>query len=99
MSEYYTPGPWWFSECVDGSFDVGEGDVALARVSKRRITDGHYGSEGDVRANARLMAMSPQLLETLETVLEFWTSGVECGPKSAVAKRARELVGKTKGTR
>ena len=64
MSEQHTPGPWTFDNeiefiCTDASLH-GEwyGDWAVARVNIIRA---------EAKANARLIAAAPDLLEALES--------------------------------
>lgn len=60
MTEY-TPGPWSFTE-DDGS-GVRSGDFWITGLI-------HIQNEGDWRANGRLIAAAPELLEAVQFALD-----------------------------
>ena len=97
----HTPGPWelrgWSVKCPTNNFRVariGEADKAL-----RQFGD-YEDMEAECRANARLIAAAPELLEACQTVL----AGIERGlPIDAdtvnglVVARLRTAIDKAKG--
>ena len=56
----FTPGPWTVTHDLD-SYYVVSGSVALAEVS--RFSDDGGPTDTEQRANARLIAAAPELLE------------------------------------
>lgn len=90
----HTPGPW---ANVEGAYFINArsaaGVVADIRIAGGRITD-------EDRANARLIAAAPDLLDMCERLLGFaWhygsTSGVTAG--EAMLAKAKALIAQAKG--
>ena len=80
----HTPGPWKFGERLLGSSLV----VALAPAL------GLAGGRDEQRANARLMAASPELADALEDVLASPDCNLPPGP---VLDRALAALKKARG--
>lgn len=98
----HTPGPWKYHEELGAQFSmVGNSDYVVAGIPNETWT----GCEDDLpiqRANARLIAAAPDLLEALETAAshvcsllcpsvkrtgEEWTHSKECEQvRAAIAK-------------
>lgn len=92
----YTPGPWWFSQRDEqGRFDIGRGDYVLFCSTGGPLPKDLIGAE---RANARLIAAAPDLLEALKECLASldringWGSFV-----SPDRLHAREAIAKAEG--
>ena len=96
----FTPGPWQIEDCTPGEstgvrFEVGTKDSVIART-----TDGWK----EARANARLIAAAPELLEQcreFEKCLTFYHGTNENTAISALAKenrdKLREVLAKVDG--
>jgi hypothetical protein len=90
----HTPAPWWFSENADEGFDIGQGDVSFAEVRKNKSHSIGFGvfDKGDPRANARLIAAAPDLLQALKRIVagvpDTWIGVIEA--KAAIAKATGE---------
>lgn len=82
----HTPGPWEVKE-LDDIFIRSEANRGICKI----VDNGQYLPWAESQANAKLIAASPELLKTLETILEFcdvpinqeWLRS-QC--KSAIAK-------------
>lgn len=85
----HTPGPWAYRPSNDGHFIAGAGENSgyLAEVRQCR-------SKQDIRADARLIAAAPELLESLQSVLN------RCLDSQGLAdayKQARAAIAKATG--
>lgn len=98
----YTPGPWFAvvngfgSNCVGAfGFDTDDGTQLLANVREYGTID-----FSTAKANALLIAASPDLLEALERCLNFIenTEG-EMGETLQCGDKARTAIAKAKGER
>lgn len=82
MSEY-TKGPWRVWEMKGGVWCICEPNKSTRHSHFAEVRVGNmWGEEG--KANARLMAAAPDLLEALEMMLEFPNTG----PATDAAKKA-----------
>jgi hypothetical protein len=79
-----TPGPWLIAGVTD-RIDDGYGDgrfvyaldaeSATNRFSACVQNDNHKASDEELRANARLIAAAPDLLEALKSLVGQWENG------------------------
>ena len=78
MTGQHTPGPW-VADCEEGSFGVfaEEDGREIARLHDKNgnfpqssFADTQYLYDGQHEANARLIAVAPEMLEMLEQVAE-----------------------------
>ena len=71
MNAQHTPGPWEFEESVNGGFDITatRHDNGRPCVIAAREQWGSYAKTS--KANGRLIAAAPELLEALEGVLPY----------------------------
>lgn len=67
----HTPGPWIFTDC-EKSFNHGLKPTCLITASEKQIAEfswnndgAHFPKKEESKANARLIAAAPQLLEAL----------------------------------
>ncbi|MBK9058109.1 MAG: hypothetical protein IPL82_09865 [Elusimicrobia bacterium] len=83
MNSKHTPGPWNFSK--DGAEIFPEtgpnGYVELCRVVGPWDGSKFY-DKGTAKANARLIAAAPEMLEALKSWLQFW----DAMPKGQLGK-------------
>jgi len=91
----FTPGPWQIEDCTPGEntglrFEVGTKDSVIART-----TDGWK----EARANARLIAAAPELLEQCREFEKCLTHLINCGDFSQAGRREklREVLAKVEG--
>ena len=93
----HTPGPWAHGQqgCESGWIEITAADdrnpVACATPAKPGTAEERRDAE--TRANARLIAAAPELLEALQELLAS-VEGVPCGPeakcRAAIAKATGE---------
>ena len=85
----HTPGPWAYRPSNNGHFIAGTGENSgyLAEVRQCR-------SKQDVRADARLIAAAPELLESLQSVLN---SCLDSQGLADAYKQARAAIAKVEG--
>ena len=90
-----TPGPWMIEDCTPGEstglrFEVGTKDSVIART-----TDGWE----EARANARLIAAAPELLEQCREFEKCLTHLINSGDSGADLERdkLREVLAKVEG--
>lgn len=85
----HTPGPWAYRPSNNGHFIAGTGENSgyLAEVRQCR-------SKQDVRADARLIAAAPELLESLQSVLN---SCLDSQGLADAYKQARAAIAKATG--
>jgi len=91
----HTPGPWQIEDCTPGEstglrFKVGTKDSVIART-----TDGWK----EARANARLIAAAPELLEQCKLFEKVLTHLINSGDSGADLERdkLREVLAKVEG--
>jgi hypothetical protein len=81
----HTPAPWFAVLYGDGSDTVICKDQAgMHRIAFMAIPGTKFGNErrnswGEIRANARLIVASPELLAEAEANLEAWENVLELG--------------------
>lgn len=75
LTAKHTPGPWTLKPAEDGEFrEPGNGDAAV--VGSNLVSPGIvWQNDEEGRANARLIAAAPELLEALEAVQAELDSG------------------------
>lgn len=105
----YTPGPWFTGEPHFGRYSIYSEHSAggvRCRQGRQSICIAHYEGKGGsktyhdmFKANARLIAAAPELLEALELVVEHWTKQFERGGHLAPewCKKARSAIAKATG--
>lgn len=100
----HTPGPWWFSDNGDNSFDIGAADYVHARASLSHSIPGAKGfyDAGHTKAHARLIAASPDLLAALircEQVLYNYRMNhdAENNPFNKAQEQAFEAIARATG--
>jgi hypothetical protein len=97
MKEKHTPGPWRMSDCGDWSASHdGYGATCYSGVKDQTgavvaIAVAHdpepFDSDPDPRANARLIAAAPDLLESLQyAIKQVPELGTVPGIRDAIAK-------------
>ncbi|GGD11873.1 hypothetical protein [Aureimonas glaciei] len=90
MSADYTPGPWCIAHRKGVLAVRGAATEHVAQISSVfQIGYGPTSSE-EAKANARLIAASPELLEALQSVMAEWRDGygLKCAEqcRAAIAK-------------
>lgn len=73
----HTPGPWAEKECVGEVIEIRAGcpSYPIATMNRDKAPFKTKGSEEREKANARLIAAAPELLDACETALNAL-----CGP-------------------
>jgi hypothetical protein len=96
----YTPGPWFAvvngfgSNCVGAfGFDTDDGTQLLANVREYGAID-----FSTAKANARLIAASPDLLEALEEICREYDPSDGSANGQMMFDIARAAIAKAKGT-
>ena len=90
----FTPGPWQIEDCTPGEstglrFEVGTKDIVIART-----TDGWK----EARANARLIAAAPELLEQCKLFEKVLNELVVMGEVDIEERdKLREILAKVEG--
>lgn len=81
MTAQHTPGPWnvsgqpiEFDEAI-----VADGPIAIARLPRA----GQAALNGQMGANARLIAAAPDLLDALQYIVNWQTSPDKWNPETA----------------
>ena len=95
MSTQHTPGPW----SVDAMGNVWSADTKVCEMSEHPvIMSGCYREKTDDehRANARLIAAAPEMLEALKMSLKIG-DGCSRGFLNEVQKQARAAIAKATG--
>jgi hypothetical protein len=89
---------WYIEGCVSmGNLDVFATDKALGDYRVCMIDcDNEALSDGDIVANARLIAAAPDLLAALEDMLNLTLDEDDIAVSSRIAK-ARAVIAKAKG--
>jgi len=87
----HTPGPWSFGTASGEIYAHG---VSICRVYPGMLTSFHAPDVETQRANARLIAASPALLEACERLLEMITDNRLHGPE---VYEAAEVISAAKG--
>ena len=92
----HTPGPWRLAR-QNGSPTTGEWMIAGANPGY--LAEVRDCGNGDVKANALLIAAAPELLDALEAVVNSWSSQFERNGHLAPewCKQARAAMEKAKG--
>lgn len=90
MSSKHTPGPWEVRTIDNslGSVDTVGGVVTVAQAQEVSVADRNLGSP-ERKANARLIAAAPDLLEALQSLVACITS--TRGPNADAALHASRL--------
>ncbi len=108
----HTPGPWALEEVrtdCGRAFRIGSGEMLKAGKGCCIIYDDYPGNpENERKANARLIAAAPDLLEALEASLEevkAWRAGLNTrnmntckeGARFSDLSRSRAAIAKARG--
>lgn len=105
MSAAHTPGPWFLLES-DGVLQISDSEK---HGNKAAIVHWAGFDAGDKtkkakRANARLIAAAPDLLDALEAMLREFTGQNYCAPdeypvaKLGAMRKAKEAIAKATGS-
>ena len=89
----HTPGPW-FVNYLDGERYSIVDNKDMGAFSGIAIVAFHDDAEGETKANARLIAAAPELLEALKQAVA-WMDG-ERTPINALVN-ARKIIAKAEG--
>ena len=94
MSQYHTPGPWSVSNGTIIDFIRAPNDVVIGTADPPRD-----GAHDERKANARLIATSPDLLETAEWFVNLdWNDGRDINEIIEEAEeRFQTVIAKAKG--
>lgn len=87
MPHSFTPGPW---ETLSFSQHELQTDFAMVKIGKRVHMVGYSDED---KANARLIAAAPELLEALEALLDY-ENGIQ---KAQAEQMARAAIAKAGG--
>lgn len=91
----YSPGPWTDDVTEDGTLIVSFGDQCGAYSRDIEFGD-MENTEGEDHANARLIAMAPELLDALRGMVELHSCfDFPCDAPPCV--RARDAIAKAQG--
>ncbi len=71
----HTPGPWTAEEATSNSIDIVSEEVEIATI----ISDEDFPEDCEERANARLIAAAPELLDALRDLADRAEGGVDYG--------------------
>ena len=93
----HTPGPW-----LTDRNNVHSGQIATVHHCLNNDWVEIWSSktpigETEQEANARLIAVSPELLEALEKVIDEWQYGSSIEEANEVYTKAKEAIAKAKG--
>lgn len=98
----HTPGPWFIVDSVNGDWPTGC-EICIDNVEGGNpdtdycIASAVHGDPEKLKANARLIATAPDLLDALETLVEhfeYYMGDNECRP----LENARAAIAKARGT-
>lgn len=67
MPSKHTPGPWKLT--AGRTFETTSGKFSLTYKSDPQTSTPEFRNFSELDANARLIAMAPDMLETLQTIL------------------------------
>lgn len=101
MSETHTAGPWYADEGTDGAFDICVDNNARGRFMVICSRGPHSNFPEETRANGRLIAAAPDLLEALKLVMhevvesgndtqQFGWGKANAAARAAIAKATGE---------
>lgn len=66
----HTPGPWCLSD--ESPMIIEDKHKVIVGSASTYPHSGYFPSENEAKANARLIAAAPDLLEALKSIAEFW---------------------------
>jgi hypothetical protein len=90
MTASHTPGPWG---CCDTSYHAH--DYRLTKPNGEPLpVNAPYNDHSEQRANARLIALAPEMLEALRDALDFLE---DAGEYPNTSRRIRALIARAKG--
>ncbi len=95
----HTPGPWNVGKHYTSDQDVGLYDSvvhSLAGYQVANVTDGLVVGNEEAKANGRLIAASPDMLQALESILEIEalrTKDCNVGNVGALTELLRDIAG------
>jgi hypothetical protein len=97
----HTPAPWVISATNPYRINTSEEQLLLPVAEAYHHVDGDNPTYDEAKANARLIAAAPELLEALEQMVLLWEAVSSTGRKpflNAVGYlAAREAIEKAKG--
>ena len=91
MESKHTPGPWNRTKYPNIVYESKKGQGIADCYIRPGI------SKAQARANARLIAAAPDLLETLEEVLPFISNPIYPFHENAMVAQAEKAIAKAKG--
>lgn len=98
MADSHTPGPWFPVPYGDGNDTVicrdkaGNQRIAFMAIPGSRDERERRVAWAEIKANARLIAAAPELLEALEDLCDFNTESTQ-----DKWDRARDIIAKARG--
>lgn len=96
----HTPGPWDLGVNSYNAETRAEGDVLVKKTGKRIAYTGSVHTDREVnKANARLIAAAPELLEALENITAGLNDEEDTMPliRGSEVKAARKAIAKARG--
>jgi hypothetical protein len=88
----HTPGPWVADIKADGFTEVWNNDYSMFIAKRHPMND-----RDEAKANAALIASAPDLLESLEQVADYLSSGVPVYAGSLLHEEIRAAIAKARG--
>jgi hypothetical protein len=93
MSAKHTPGPWKVRKgFIPDTFEIFHPDRSIKRPftpSDLARVEADFGSSGQGKANAHLIAAAPALLEALQEIL---ADGMHCDVSPPLHRKARAAI-------
>lgn len=94
----HTPGPWKISRCSDSREIISHTCGITFRIASADSGLGRANGDNEARANARLIASAPDMLEMLYTVLPSVEESDEFNkPSKKLGPIVRALISKAEG--
>lgn len=94
----HTPGPWAVDVSLPGIVEIRDSEKRMLATVYAPDYLNHPVTDEEAEANARLIALAPELLEALEEMVEsFWSECIGCVRETFRENHPDHLINKWEG--